>query len=141
MAVIEAGSFNGFKRAQQSFGDLACFVGSESAVAQHVGERLIEGLHHRVYERLVVQTSGAGPANREQSGMFEASGRLQTCLDGILVVQRLENTDRLPASSAPVPWKPCGAALAAQQLAATCRPSSVCPSISFQSGMCIHPRR
>ena len=48
VAVIEAGAFDGFERTQQAFGDLAGFLGSERALAQHLGKRLVERLHHGV---------------------------------------------------------------------------------------------
>src|SRR5882757_3786356 len=49
--------------------------------------------------------------------MFEVSGRLQACLDGILVVQRLKNTDHCRRTARVLRGEPCGAALTAQQLA------------------------
>src|ERR1700679_2515596 len=61
VAVIEASTFDGLKRAQQAFRDVSRLLGSERTIAQYLRQRLIERLQQGVHQRLVPQASGAGP--------------------------------------------------------------------------------
>jgi hypothetical protein len=54
MPVTRAACFDGFERAEQALRDLTGLLGREGALAQHLGECLVEGLHDGIDQRFIL---------------------------------------------------------------------------------------
>src|SRR6185437_651554 len=121
MPVMQPRGFDAFERAEQVVDNLARLVRRQSAVAQHFGERLVEGLNHRVNQRFVLQAASAGAADDEKVRMLNTRRCLETRLYAVLVVQRLEYAEHSRLSFWVFDGEPCGAAFTAQQLV-QCQP-------------------